>query len=81
MCIRDRDRVGPFEGGLQPFGVVALDHPAHDLQLVDMFAQHVQQVVFVAINGCKELHQLIKEQQAKIEALETRLSDLETKTN
>lgn len=35
----------------------------------------------VAINGCKELHQLIKEQQAKIEALETRLSDLETKTN
>ncbi len=35
----------------------------------------------VAINGCKELHQLIKEQQAKIEALEARLSDLETKTN
>ena len=35
----------------------------------------------VAINGCKELHQLIKGQQAKIEALEARLSDLETKTN
>ena len=33
----------------------------------------------VAINGCKELHKLIKDQQAKIEDLENRLANLESK--
>lgn len=33
----------------------------------------------VAVNGCKELHQLIKDQQTRISDLEKRLSQLETK--
>ena len=35
----------------------------------------------VAINGCKELHQLVKNQQAKIDELEQRLAIIESKNN
>ena len=35
----------------------------------------------VAIEGCKELHNIIKEQQVKINELESRLASLETKNH